>query len=62
MNPEQPDAVALGGPLDGQVLGRVAADHVDVTMADRMRHRYVRGPPDEDSVHGIAEEYAGRLR
>ncbi len=50
---EQADAVAVGGPLDGQVLGQARADHFDVTMADRTRYRYVRRSPRDGATDTV---------
>lgn len=62
MSTEQADAVAVGGPLDGQVLGQARADHFDVTMADRTRYRYVRRSPQDGANDTVPYDYSGRLR
>lgn len=51
-------AVAVGGPLDGTVLGDDRTERYEVRMADGTVHLYVRSsvPPGGRSVYA----YAGR--
>jgi hypothetical protein len=51
-------ALAVGGPLDGQVLGTAAAEHFDVTMQDRSRNRYVRSARQVDGA--VLYDHEGR--
>jgi hypothetical protein len=43
-------AFAVGGPLDGSVLGEGNAEEYEVLMADGSRHRYLRTTADTGTI------------
>jgi hypothetical protein len=55
-----PDAVAVGGPLDGQVLGSAGPDRYNVTMVDGTHHRYQRQRTADADAAPVPYDYFGR--